>query len=420
MAVARSGRMVGPMRHHHVLGCALLLLVACQTTAARGGPVSEPPGLPPMPAEGPALCVGDFLTPPQGQAALDHVLAAVPDRAAWQVRAAHQRAAILRGLGLDPLPERVPLAPIVRERRVHDGYSVENVAFTSVPGYLVTGNLYRPLRAKPPFPVVLSPHGHGEDHGRLSAVAQTRCAQLARLGALVLAIDMVAYGESLPGLPPYETHRTPLSPTLQAWNGMRSLDYLLAQEGADATRVAVTGESGGGTQTIVLTAIDPRVTVSAPVVMVSSYFFGGCKCESGKPIHRSHDHFITNAEIAALAAPRPLLLVSCGKDWTRHVPTSEFPFLQRIYALNGAPARVANAHFGDEAHDYGPSKRGAVYRFLAAHLALDLAPIQGPGGAIDDAAVTIEPAERLRVFTPEHPAPPGAWGSLADIATNFR
>lgn len=406
------------MRYLHL--CWLVLLIACQSTAVRRDVVSEPPGLPAPPASGPMLCPGPFLTPEQGQAALDHTLAHSPDRTTWQARAASQRAAITQALGLDPLPQRVPLAPIMRERREHDGYSVENVAFTSVPGYLVTGNLYRPLGRRPPYPVVLSPHGHGGDHGRLSQPVQVRCAQLARMGALVLAIDMVAYGESLPDLPRPAAHQTPLSATLQTWNGMRSLDFLLALEGADATRVGVTGESGGGTQTILLTALDQRVTVSAPVVMVSAFFFGGCPCESGKPIHRSHEHFITNAEIAALAAPRPLLLVSNGKDWTNRVPQSEFPFLQRIYALHGVQERVANAHFADEGHDYGPSKRAAVLRFFATHLGLDLSAIQGADGTIDDARIVVEAEEALRVFTVEHPAPVGSWSTLAEIGAAFR
>ena len=405
------------MRHIH-LGW-LVLLVSCQTTSVQVD-VREPPGLPPAPLTGPMLCPGPFLTPEQGQAALDHVLAHCPDRATWEARAVRQRAAITQALGLEPLPQRVPLVPIIGERRTHDGYSVENVAFTSVPGYLITGNLYRPTRAKPPYAVILSPHGHGGDHGRLSPVVQTRCAQLARMGALVLAIDMVAYGESLPDLPRPATHQTPLSPTLQTWNGMRSLDFLLSLDGADATRVGVTGESGGGTQTFLLTALDRRVTASAPVVMVSSFFFGGCACESGKPIHRSHEHFITNAEIAALAAPRPLLLVSDGKDWTRRVPDSEVPFLQKIYALLGARDRVSNAHFATEAHDYGPSKRAAVYRFFAENLRLDLAAIQGADGTVDDAKIAIEPTDALRVFTVEHPAPAGSWGTLAGIAQAFK
>ena len=417
LAPPPSVRILAIMRGLHLSW--FLLLVACQSSPRREV-AHEPLGLPAPPVAGPMLCPGPFLTPEQGQAALDFALAQCPDRAAWEARAVRQRAAITQALGLEPLPTRVPLSPLMRERHERQGYSVENVAFTSVPGYLVTGNLYRPLSAKRSYPVILTPHGHGMDHGRMDPAVQIRCAQLARMGALVLAIDMVGYGESLPDLPRPDSHRTPLSATLQTWNGMRALDLLLSLPGADAARVGVTGESGGGTQTFLLTALDQRVTASAPVVMVSSFFFGGCPCESGRPIHRSDQHFITNAEIAALAAPRPLLVVSDGKDWTKRVPESEFPFLQRIYALHGMPERVTNAHFAAEGHDFGPSKRAAVYRFFAEKFGLDLTAIQDADGNIDDAPVSIQAAESLRVFSAEQPAPSGSWRSLAEIAQAFK
>ena len=194
---------------------------------------------------------------------------------------------------------------------------------------------------------------------------------LARMGCIVLALDMAGYGESLAHLPFKEAHQTPSVFTLHTWTSMRALDLLCSLDRADPTRIAVTGESGGGTQTFVLTALDERVTVSVPVVMVSAHFFGGCACESGLPIHSGPDHFITNAGIAALAAPRPQLLVSCGKDWTANTPTVELPFLQRIYGFYGHADRVANVHLADEGHDYGPSKRQAMYAFLIRHLGLD-------------------------------------------------
>lgn len=387
-----------------------------------------PPGLPAAPARGPALCVGGYLTPEQGRAVLDAALAQFPDRDSWDAYAQHVRERIQQGVGLSPWPKRTALNPIVRARRTYDGYTVENVAFESVPGYFVTGNLYRPLNAKPPYPVVLTTHGHGalikdpadfEKQGRFTPTVQARGGTLARMGAVVLSIEMIGYGDSMPQVG-QDVHKRPFTQTLQVWNAMRALDFVLALDGVDPKRVAVTGESGGGTQSFLLTALDSRVTLSAPVVMVSSYFFGGCPCESGMPVHRSADHFASNAMIAALAAPRPLLVVSDGKDWTAHVPEIEFPFLQKIYGYYGAAKNTANVHLPTEGHDYGPSKRAAVYRFIAEHFGLSLAPALDAEGKIDESHVTIEHHDPLHVFNDEFPLPPKVQHDIAVIERTLR
>lgn len=402
----------------------LLAFAVSFAAAARADVPWLPSAIPPKPATGPALTQGNFLKPEVGQATLDAALKQFPDRASWDAYAAHLRTRIQEGANLAPWPRRTPLNAVIRQRRAYDGYSVENVAFESVPGYFVTGNLYRPLNTPPPHAVVLSTHGHYgrinkpedcDNHARFSPTMQNRCASLARMGAVVFSIDMFAAGESMAILG-QDAHRNPLAVTVQTWNAMRALDFLLGLEGVDPARVGVSGESGGGTQTFLLTALDPRVTVSAPVVMVSSYFFGGCACESGLPIHRSADHFANNAMIAALAAPRPLLLVSNGKDWTKHNPEIEFPFLQKIYAYHGAPAEVANVHLPDEGHDYGPSKRAAVYRFFADKLRLNLPAVQTADGKIDESRVTLEKSAQLRVFTAEYSIPANALHDAAAIA----
>ncbi|MBA3481450.1 MAG: acetylxylan esterase, partial [Pirellulales bacterium] len=144
---------------------------------------------------------------------------------------------------------------------------------------------------------------------------------------------------------------------------------------------------------------------SVPVVMVSANFYGGCTCESGLPIHKNAEHETNNVEIAASIAPKPLLIISNGEDWTKNVPQVEFPHMQRIYDLTGAKENVENAHFADEGHDYGPSKRAATYRFLAKHFELDLSRIQNGDGEIDESVLTVHDRGDLLVFPPDRPRP---------------
>ena len=348
------------------------------------------------------LCQGAYFTEADGKAFLEKH--AVTSKLQWEARAAQIRNQIKEGMGLQTLPAKPTSKAIVNGKRMMEGYSIENVAFESLPGIYVTGNLYRPLKEQKSYAAILAPHGHGENpHGRFREQTQKRCATLARMGAIVFVWDMVGQGDSKQC-----AHTMPKALKLQTINAIRALDFVSALPGVDPKRVAVTGESGGGTQTFLLTALDNRIKLSVPCVMVSAHFFGGCVCESGLPIHKNGDFQTNNVEIAALASPRPMLLISDGADWTKNTPNVEFPYIRKIYDLYGKSNQVENVHLPDEKHDYGPSKRKAMYIFMAKHLNLDLKAVTGADGSVDENPAKVLTQSDLEVFNAAHPRPANA------------
>ncbi len=352
------------------------------------------------------LCQGAYWTEEEGFLKLQEFAAKWHDKASWEKRASKIKNNILQGMQWDKMPEITGnFNPIINNTRKMDGYIVENIAIESFPGFYITGNIYRPLKGGK-HPAILSAHGHWNvpgNIGRLRKDMQLRCAAFAKMGAVVFAYDMVGYGEAK-----QVTHQIPIALLLQTWNSKRVLDYLISREDVDSTRIGMTGASGGGTQTFILTALDNRITASAPVCQVSAHFFGGCICESGMPIHTRGNFQTNNVEIAALCAPRPLLLISDGADWTRNTPRVEYPYVQKVYKVYNAANKVSNVHFVTQRHDYGLSKRKAVYNFFSQYLQLDNGRIPRGGDGYSEDFVTILPEDSLKVFGKDNVFPKGA------------
>lgn len=338
------------------------------------------------------LCMGAYWTEDEAKVMMNKFSEQWSDKDSWERRAKQIRSGIIEGMRLSGMPKiSGHFNPIVTHHRDMDGYSVENIAIESFPGFYITGNLYRPSKKKKKYAAILSPHGHGVDK-RFSEETQKRCAVFARMGAVVFTYDMVGTGESL-----QVNHKMPIALLLQTWNSRRVLEYLLSQSDVDPERIAMTGYSGGGTQTFILSAIDDRIKVAAPVTQVSAHFFGGCVCESGMPIHKRAAYQTNNVEIAALCAPRPMLIVSDGGDWTKNTPHVEYPYTRKVYAAYHAEDRVGNAHFATEGHDYGYSKRAAVYKFFTPYLQLDDKTVTNGDGYRED-FVTVLAKKELQVF----------------------
>jgi len=363
----------------------------------------------------------------------EHPFEPPADLDAWRARRERVRRQVLVAAGLWPMPARTPLNAVVRETARRAGYAVDAVRFESYPGFFVTGNLYRPLpRGAGRVPGVLCPHGHwnggrfserSDDEARAEIEAgaeselanakyhlQARCAQLARMGCVVLHYDMVGYADSsqLPhaeGFGDLESELALLSAFgLQTWSSIRALDFLASLPEVDPERIGVTGASGGGTQTFVLCAVDDRPAAAFPAVMVSTAMQGGCACENA-----SHLRVGTgNVELAALFAPRPLFLTGAD-DWTIEIETQGLPELQRVYELYGAAGNVAAKCFPEFQHNYNRVARELMYAWFDGHLGLGhaepirearLDPIPPPSSLLA--------ASELSVFDAEHPRPEGA------------
>jgi len=361
-------------------------------------------------------------------------------REVWAKRAEEVRTQVRVALGVWPEPTRTPLNAVVRERIEGDGYTIEKVYFESMPGFFVTGSLFRP-RAEGKHPAVLCPHGHWTDarfivrnneemkkeldsggersleSGR--SMFQSLGIQLARMGIVAFVYDMLGNSDSQQisrdlahgfakqrpamntaenwGLfsPQAETHVQSIA-GLQTWNSIRIIDFLTTLPDVDASRIGCTGASGGGTQTLLLSVVDPRVTVECPAVMPSTAMQGGCTCENASLLRVNTG----NIELVATFAPKPLGMTAAN-DWTKELETKGFPELQKHYAMMGAPQNVAlwaHLNFG---HNYNIVSREHIYGWFNEHFHLGLS-----GDRLKEQDHPVLPKEQLTVWDAQHPQPP--------------
>ena len=351
----------------------------------------------------------------------------------WNDRAQCVRERILVANGLWPLPEKTPLKPVIHGKIEREGYTVEKVYFASMPGHYVSGNLYRPTgKTDGKRPAILNPHGHWPNGRFMEAGAnevkaqmalkekatgqpaeateesaryplQAKCVGLVRMGFVVFQYDMVGYADST-AISFTEGHRAGYKSTeaelrsqnimgLQTWNSIRSLDFLSSLEDVDPKRIAVTGASGGGTQTFILCAIDDRPMAAFPAVMVSTAMQGGCYCENS-----SHLRVGTgNVEFAALFAPKPMAM-SAAKDWTIDIETKGLPELKRLYSLLGAEDLVAAKCWPEFGHNYNQVSREFMYNWFNQHV------LKQKNMVKEEGFKPVAPKD-LTVYDDKHPRP---------------
>ena len=330
-------------------------------------------------------------TDADGEKLLNYLCTLYNDQAGFEKRKAVLKKEVRERLQIDKyLAMRTGNAPILSKVRKYDGYTVQNFALETLPGLYVCGSIYTP-RSKGKHALIICPNGHF-GNGRYREDQQQRMGTLARMGAICVDYDLFGWGESALQVTSIG-HNTSIAHIIQAMNGISILDFMIGRKDVDTTRVGVNGGSGGGSQTVLLTVLDDRYTAACPVVSLASHFDGGCPCESGMPVTLAGGG-TCNAELGALFAPKPMCVVSDGKDWTASTPKLEYPYLQKVYGFYGAADKVTNVHLPKEGHDFGPNKRNAVYDFFADVFQLDKSKL-------DESKVTIEPFENMYSFGPK-------------------
>jgi dienelactone hydrolase len=339
------------------------------------------------------------------------------------------RARVLEIIG--GLPEtRTPLNARVTGTVRMDGYRIEKVLFESLPGVHVTALVYVPDQPSGPKPAVLVPCGHAPD-GKSFKNYQEISGQLARRGYVVISWDPVGQGErsqywdAARGRSRYNLvcgehavlgNLACLAGTTldryMVWDGMRALDYLLTRPEVDGTRIAVTGTSGGGFQSLYLGALDERIGVVAPSCFVTALpmrmanrIFDDPDSDPEQDPYRLVSAGVDHPGLMLLIYPRPVILLAAVKDFFPIEGTRKtFRELRALYTAFGHADRIAMAE-GVHGHMYSPENRRAAFAFmdrfnrLPARFALDAVNI------LDAEALRVTPTGQVRVDLPGRSLP---------------
>ncbi|MBN8249411.1 MAG: acetylxylan esterase, partial [Verrucomicrobia bacterium] len=306
----------------------------------------------------------------------------------WQRERPMLRRQLADMLGLDPMPARSPLRAEITGTLDQPAFRIEKVVFQSRPGLYVTGNFYVPKDLQGPAPTVLYLCGHSAHPLGAKTQYLDRTTWFATHGYCVLALDTLEFGE-VPGIH-HGTHNlamwhwlslgyTPAG--IEVWNAMRALDWLATRSEVDATRIGLTGISGGGAITWYLAALDDRIAAAAPSCSTFTYgsqaahwlASGQCDC-----IYYHNAHGWDFPVVAALIAPRPLLITSGRRDTIFPPDGYHEVFLraQRIYGLMGAPDRIREVD-DDVGHSDPPLFLNASREWMNRWLRHDPAPVTG-------------------------------------------
>jgi cephalosporin-C deacetylase-like acetyl esterase len=256
----------------------------------------------------------------------------------WKKAQPELRRQLLEMLGLDPLPKRTPLKTQITGRLERDAYHIEKIVFQSLPGLYVTGNFYIPKGPAKSLPTILYLCGHSPHLLGAKYHYQDRAIWFASHGYPCLALDTLEFGE-VAGIH-HGTHDlnmwnwfslgyTPAG--VEVWNAIRALDYLETRPEVDAKRIGLTGISGGGAMTWYTAAVDDRIAAAAPVCSTFTWGSqaehwvarGQCDC-----IYYNNTYAWDFPIVAALIAPRPLLILSGQKDGI-FPPDGYHPVFQR-------------------------------------------------------------------------------------------